>query len=377
MSTLPDSQAQRRRILAAVARNGDGSFCIEPLELDAPRDDEVLVRVVGVGLCHTDLVGAAGELPVGLPAVFGHEGAGIVEVVGDTVSGLTPGDAVVMSFRSCGHCRRCSTYEPAYCLNAAALNYAGRRADGSPTLFDASGPIAASFFGQSSFASHCLAYADNLVRLPADMPVELAGPLGCSVQTGVGAILRSLDCRPGSSLLVLGGGAVGLSAVIGASYRSCLRICVIEPQPARRAMALELGATEAVDPAADPTLKSLRKAGGFDYVLDTTGRPDVINAAVRLLDSRGSFGFLAIPSSGNSAAPLPASLSQLMYRGLNFRGILEGDSEPAQFIPELCRLFAEGRLPFDRMIRRYPLDKINEAIADQAAGRCVKAVLTP
>ncbi|MES0875336.1 NAD(P)-dependent alcohol dehydrogenase [Sinimarinibacterium thermocellulolyticum] len=370
-------EPNRQRILAAVARGEAAPFAIESLELDAPRRDEVLVRIVGVGLCHTDLVGAAGELPIALPAVFGHEGAGIVEAVGAGVPDFSRGDAVVISFRSCGRCRRCGTHEPAYCLEGAGLNYAGRRPDGSATHFDADGPIAASFFGQSSFATHSLAYADNLVRLPPEMPVEIAGPLGCSVQTGVGAVLRSLDCRPGSALLVLGGGAVGLSSVIGAAHRGCSRICVVEPHAARRELALELGATEVADPSSDPSLKSLRKGGGFDYAIDTTGRPDVLNAAARLLDSRGSFGFLAIPSPEHSAAPLPANLSQLMYRGLNFRGILEGDSEPQQFIPELCRLYAEGRLPFDRMIRRYSLAQINEAIADQAQGRCVKAVLNP
>lgn len=366
-------------IQAAVSREAGKPFSLETLQLDEPRDDELRVRIVGVGLCHTDLVGAAGALPLRLPAVFGHEGAGIVEAVGRSVTKVVPGDRVVLSFDSCGGCPRCELHEPAYCRDFGPLNYRGRRRDGSPTLSDAAGPVAGSFLGQSSFASHVLARERNVVKLPDGMPLEIAGPLGCGVQTGAGAIMRSLACRAGSSLLVLGGGAVGLSAVLGAVVQSCARIVVVEPLAARRDLALQLGATEAVDPRAGDLAVALKALApqGFDYALDTTGVPAVVEAAAAALNAHASFGFVAIPSAENIAARLPLTMTALMLRGLTYKGILEGDSDPDEFIPQLCALHMAGRFPFDRLVQRYSLAEINQAVADQHAGRCVKVVLLP
>lgn len=366
-------------ILAAVSRDTGKPFSLEALRLDAPRDDEVRVRIAGVGLCHTDLVGAAGALPMRLPAVFGHEGAGIVEAVGRSVTKVAPGDRVVLTFNSCGGCPRCDLHEPAYCSDFGPLNYRGRRRDGSPTLSDASGPVAGSFMGQSSFASHALASERNVVKLPEGMPLDIAGPLGCGVQTGAGAVMRSLACRPGSSLLVLGGGAVGLSAVLGAVVQSCARIVVVEPLAARRELALQLGATLVIDPAAGDLAAALKAAvaQGFDYALDTTGVPAVVEAAAGALNAHASFGFVAIPSPQHIAAKLPLTMTALMLRGLTYKGILEGDSDPDEFIPQLCELHLAGRFAFDRLVQRYPLEQINQAVADQHAGRCVKVVLLP
>lgn len=366
-------------ILAAVSREAGKPFSLETLQLDVPRDDEVLVRIAGVGLCHTDLVGAAAALPLRLPAVFGHEGAGIVERVGRSVKKVAPGDRVVLSFNSCGSCPRCDLQEPAYCRDFGLLNYRGRRRDGSPTLSDAAGPIAGSFLGQSSFASHALASERNVVKLPEGMPLDIAGPLGCGVQTGAGAIMRSLACRAGSSLLVLGGGAVGLSAVLGAMVQGCADIVVVEPLAARRELALQLGATRAIDPG-EGELAAVLKAiapHGFDYALDTTGVPAVVEAAAGALNAHASFGFVAIPSAQNIAARLPLTMTALMLRGLTYKGILEGDSNPDEFIPQLCELHLAGRFPFDRLVQRYPLAEINQAVADQHAGHCVKVVLLP
>ncbi|HSW14398.1 MAG TPA: NAD(P)-dependent alcohol dehydrogenase [Solimonas sp.] len=366
-------------ILAAVSRVPKQPFSIETLRLDDPREDEVRVRIAGVGLCHTDLVGAAGALPLRLPAVFGHEGAGIIEATGRAVTKVKPGDRVVMSFRSCGECPQCRRQDPAYCRDAAQLNYRGCRVDGSATLVDAAGPLSGSFFGQSSFATHALASERNLVKIPDAMPLEISGTLGCGVQTGAGAVMRSLACRAGSSLLVLGGGAVGLSAVLGAVVQGCRQIVVVEPHVSRRELALQLGATQAIDPAAGELAGLLKAAcaGGFDYALDTTGIPAVIEAAAGRLAGHAAFGFVAIPRPEDAAAKLPLNLSQLMLRGLSFKGILEGDSDLDTFIPQLCELHLAGRFPFDKLVTRYPLAEINRAVAEQHAGSCVKAVLLP
>ncbi len=362
------------RIEAAVARSAQGPFTIETVELDEPRDDEILVRVVGVGLCHTDLVFKAGG-PIALPAVFGHEGAGIVEKIGKAVAKVKPGDRVAMTFRSCGQCARCARGDAAYCHTMPMLNYTGVRTDGARAISAGDERIAGNFFGQSSFATYALAYERNVVKVPDGVPLELMGPLGCGVQTGAGGIMRSLACEAGSSLLILGGGSVGLSAVMGAKIQGCATIIAVEPQAGRRALALELGATHAIDPAAAPDLAAAVRAIspiGVDYAFDTTGVPAVLNAAMQCLAPKGVFGIVGIAPPGT---PMPGDLMSAVTFGHTVKGIIEGDSDPDVFIPELIAHYQAGRLPFDKLIRTYPLSDINQAIADQHHGDCVKVVL--
>ena len=363
------------KIKAAVVRAPGEAFSIETVQLRTPREDEVLVRVVAAGLCHTDIAMKSGRL-IKLPAVLGHEGAGVVERVGSRVTKVRRGDRVAITFMSCGACARCDHGEPAYCHQAMPLNFGGKRLDGSTAITIADEPISSNFFGQSSFASHCLAFERNIVPLPADVPFELAAPFGCGIQTGAGSILRSLDCRPGASLLILGGGAVGLSAVMAAKLRGCGQIMVLEPHEGRRALATELGATHVLDPAQTADLAAAVRAiapAGVDYAFDTTGIPALLNAAVDCLAPRGVFGIVGIAPPGT---PVPGILARLVSTGLTIRGIIEGDSDPESFIPELIEQYRAGRFPVDRLVSTYPFELINQAIADQHSGKCVKVVLT-
>jgi aryl-alcohol dehydrogenase len=366
------------RITAALAPEPRAPFQIVEMELDEPRDDEVLVRIAGVGLCHTDLVAQAGALPMSLPAVLGHEGSGIVERVGRAVRKVKPGDAVVLTFMACGRCPACARRASAYCQSMRELNFGGSRSDGSATLRRSGTPVSGSFFGQSSFASHALAHDFNVVKVLEGVPLQIAGPLGCGVQTGAGAVMRSMRCEAGSSLTVLGGGSVGLSAVMGAVVQGCKTIVVVEPHAGRRELALSLGATHAIDPAGPGDLAAAVRAilpAGTDHVLDTSGHAAALQAVPRMLAARGTFGFVGMPASRETV--LPGLLVEVMRGGFTYRGIVEGDSEPDEFIPQLMRLHKEGRLPFDRLVKTYPLAAINEAIADQHRGACVKAVLLP
>lgn len=362
------------KITAAVARAADADFSIEEVEIDDPRADEILVRVVGVGLCHTDLVFKAAGL-LGLPAVLGHEGSGIVEKVGANVSKVKAGDRVAITFRSCGECDRCQKGQPAYCRTMPMLNYIGMRPDGTKALHKGGEDVSSNFFGQSSFATYCLTYERNVVKVPEGVPLELVGPLGCGVQTGAGGIIRSLACEKGSSVLILGGGAVGLSAVMGAVVQGCGTIIVLEPHEARRKTAIELGATHTIDPKASPDLAAAVKEIlplGVDYAFDTTGIPAVVNATMNCLGSHGVFGIVGVCPPGT---PVPGDLSTVITFGHTIKGIIEGDSDPDVFIPEMIELYKAGRLPFDKLIRTYPLADINKAIADQHHGDCVKVVL--
>ena len=291
-SAIDDKRTPQVRITAALTRAKGAPFELTELELDDPRDDEILVEIRAVGLCHTDLVARDQILPVPLPAVFAHEGAGVVVRTGAAVTKVRPGDRVVLTFRSCGHCSRCDAGEPTYCESSVGLNYAGCRPDGSKTLSLNGTPVSSNFFGQSSFASHVLTYEANVVRVDGDIPFETLAPLGCGVQTGAGTVLRALQCPEGSSIVITGGGSVGLSAVLGARIAGCTHIVISDPMPERRQLALELGATHAHDPANGKLTAFVRSLApaGFDYALDTTGIASVMEAALGSLRPHGTLG---------------------------------------------------------------------------------------
>jgi aryl-alcohol dehydrogenase len=363
------------QITAAVVSAAGAPFALEAAELEAPRPDEILVRIRAVGVCHTDLVFRDGA-PFSFPAVLGHEGAGVVEAVGSAVQALRPGDRVALTFRSCGECPRCLSGDPAYCRTMPMLNYIGMRPDGSKALRQGDEAVSSNFFGQSSFATHALAYERNAVKLPDDIPFALAAPLGCGVQTGAGGTMLALACPPGSSLLVTGGGAVGLSAVMGAAIQGCGAIIVAEPHAARRALALELGATHVIDPSVSTDLAAAVRAIlplGVDYAFDTTGRPDILAAIMSALAPKGVLGVVGIPPPG---ATLPGDLGNVLTFGQTVRGIIEGDSDPGVFLPQLIDHWREGRLPLEKLVQTFPFAEINEAIAAQHHGDCVKVVLT-
>lgn len=361
-------------ITAAIAREPKKDFEVTKVELDEPRADEILVRVHGVGLCHTDLAIRDRRLPLGMPAVLGHEGSGVVETVGADVTKVKPGDHVVLSFNSCGRCVMCEQHKPVYCREFGTLNFGGTRADGSHTLH-CKGEALYNFYSQSSFAEYAIAYERNVVKIPDDVPLELMGPIACGIQTGAGAVMRSLNCRAGSSIAIMGGGSVGMSAAMAAAVQGCTTIIVSEPVAERRALALELGATHVIDPLDQDLTEALREIIplGIDYAIDTTARAEVILAAVGALAPQGVLGLIGVPASMDMAVPF--TLAQLMGSGLSIRGIHTGDSDPDVFIPQLVDLYRQGRFPIDRLMTVYRLEDINVAVHDQHDGKIIKAVL--
>ncbi|MCE7795411.1 NAD(P)-dependent alcohol dehydrogenase [Sphingobium sufflavum] len=369
-------------IIAAIAEAPHADFTVATVQIGEPRAHEALVRIMGVGLCHTDLVARDQFIPIPLPAVLGHEGAGIVEAVGSAVTKVKPGDTVVIGFSSCGHCPRCAEDLPSYCQQFPVLNYAGARSDGSSALSRDGRALSASFFGQSSFAAYAVAEERNLVKVDAEgLRLELLGPLGCGLQTGAGAVLRSMDCPAGSSIAIFGGGPVGLAAVMAAAVRDCATIILVEPVAARRAIGLELGATHVIDPLdggaggdVAAAIRAIRPAG-VDFALETSGREPVVEAALASLGSHGLLGLVGVPPRPESSVAI--NLASLITFGHRIMGIIEGDSDLDGFIPELIALHRAGRFPFDRLVKTYPLADINEAVAAQHRGDCIKAVLIP
>lgn len=360
----------------AVATAPHSHLELREIDLSDPGPSEVLVEVRGVGLCHTDVAARDGIYGLPYPIVLGHEGSGIVLGIGEDVTSVAPGDAVALSFSSCGVCTSCVSGRPAYCKRFTQENYIGTRPDGTTLMSDASGAVHSHFFGQSSFAMHALANERNVVKVDPAV-VDIAGPLGCGLQTGAGAVMRSMSCPPGSSLLVLGAGPVGLAAVMGGVIQGCSEIVVVEPYAARRELALSLGATRALDPLDGVLTDQMRAVlpDGFEFVFDTTGRVDVITAALEVIDTSATLGLVGVPS--DFSVDLPLNIVATMQRGLTVKGIVEGDSDPQTFIPELLEHHRAGRFPFDRMITTFPFARINEAIDAQHRGEVVKVVLVP
>jgi aryl-alcohol dehydrogenase len=364
------------RITAALTETRGAPFALTSLELDDPRPGEVLVRMVGSGVCHTDLIIRDQWYPVPLPAVLGHEGAGVVEAVGGGVGYVRPGDHVVLTFNSCGGCRMCDAGRPAYCDGFFGCNFGGARPDGSsPLRRTAGGDVHGVFFGQSAFATHALANERNVVKVDRDAPLELLGPLGCGVQTGAGAVLNSLDPPAGSSIAVFGTGAVGMSAVMAAVIAGCSTIVAIDLNERRLELARELGATQVINAAADDPVERLRAlTGGLgaDYTLDTTAIPSVLRQAVDALANGGTCGVIGAAALGTEVS---LDMTTLLF-GRSVRGIVEGDSVPRRFIPMLADFHRRGRFPFDRLIRTYAFEDINQAVEDSEKGNTLKPVLT-
>ncbi len=353
-------------------RASDEPFSVEDISLDGPTPNEVVVRVAGVGVCHTDFLP---RTPVVSPPVIpGHEASGVVEAVGSAVDDVAVGDHVVLSFRSCGRCRNCSAALPAYCDSFWSLNMSGFR-DGRPTTaVDAGGrPLQGRWFGQSSFAGRCVVDARQVVPVDPTLPIEILGPLACGILTGAGAVFHSLEVGPGHSIAVFGAGTVGLSAIMAARVSGASTIVAVDLKQQRLDLALELGATHAflgTEPELATKIRSL-VPGGLDFSLDNTGAPAVIATAVDVLRLRGTAGLLGV-----ALEPVPFSPQQFAM-GRVVKGILMGDAVPRLLIPPLLDLWQQGRFPFDRLITTFPLDQINEAEEAMRTGKVVKPVLIP
>ncbi|MBD3003410.1 NAD(P)-dependent alcohol dehydrogenase [Streptomyces sp. 5-10] len=364
------------RFTAAVLRSYESRFTLEEVMLRAgPGDGEILVKIAGCGMCRTDLAvrHSAGRSP--LPAVLGHEGAGIVVETGGPDTGLSTGDHVVLSFDSCGHCRNCMSAAPAYCDSFATLNLFGGREEHAARFTDAGGSaLAPRWFGQSSFAEYAMVPARNAVRVDPTLPIELLGPLGCGFLTGAGAVFHSFGVGPGDTVAVYGAGAVGLAAVMAATAAGAVTVAV-DRHPERLALAERLHAIPLHAAPADlpdlPDRIQHLTDGGAHYALDTTGSPQLINHALRALRPTGHLGLVA-----RLRTPLPLEPGTL-DRGRRISHICEGDAVPGLLIPRLTRLWQAGRFPFEQLIRTYPLADINQAERDCDAGRVVKPVLIP
>lgn len=362
------------QVTAALATAPKTPFELVELDLDEPRPDEVRVKLVATGVCHTDAIVRDQVYPTPLPAVLGHEGAGIVEAVGSLVTSVVPGDSVVLSANSCGVCDQCLTGRPAYCADFFGRNFSGTRPDGSTALANGE-EVSSHFFGQSSFATHVNVAVRSVVKVDNDLPLELLGPLGCGLQTGAGAVINSLEVRPGSSIAVFGTGAVGCAALMAAAAVGATTIVAVDIIDSRLTTATELGATHTInsrttDVAAE--IERITAGRGLDYTLDTTGIPAVLRQAAEILGTGGTVALVGAPAPGTEVS---FEVGGSLLKGWHFRTIIEGDSVPQVFIPQLIRLWQQGKFPIEKLTKTFPFAEINEAFEASACGDVIKPVL--
>ena len=274
---------------AAVLRAVGSPISIEQIEIASPRATEVRVRVKAAGVCHSDYHFVTGDLSTPLPAVLGHEGAGIVEDVGDDVTSVAPGDHVLFLWRtSCGRCALCQTGRPALCTSGLKARSSGLLDDGSSRL-SRGGERIHHVLGVSCFAEHAVTSERSVRKIPATVPLEIAALLGCAVMTGVGAVVNTAVVRPGSSVLVIGAGGVGQCVVMGARLAGAGAIVVADVSQRKLDSATALGATHVVNASTEDVVKAVRARtdGGVDYAFEAVGRPDTLSQAVRALRAGG------------------------------------------------------------------------------------------
>jgi Zn-dependent alcohol dehydrogenase len=349
---------------------------VTELDLAPPGPGEVLVALRASGVCHSDLNAIDGTVPTRCPAVLGHEGAGVVERVGEGV-GLAPGTPVMLSWLpACERCDECRRGLSHLCTSAWEGMESGGLLDGRPRLSRGGDPIYHYCF-LSSFAEHAVVPARSCIPIPDGVPFEIAALVGCAIATGTGAVWRTAGVRPGERVCVFGCGGVGMSAVLGAAAIGADPIVAVDVAEEKLEAALSLGATDAVrwTGGAEETAERVRAAagGGIDYAFEATGRTEAGLAAFLTTRARGAAVLIGIPAA-DAVLPLPAlQIPRLERRVL---GSVYGSSRPERDFPALLALYSRGRLPLDRLVaRRLPLDAVEEAFAILRGGAALRVVL--
>ncbi|KAK3356097.1 GroES-like protein [Neurospora tetraspora] len=398
--------ATPRTTTALVIPELNGQFELQEVQLNDIQPEEVLVEIEASGICHTDLSCAIGLLPCRPGAVLGHEGAGKVLSVGTSVTHLSPGDSVLLSFSHCESCAPCLSGHPSYCHSFNVRNFSGCRplpvlpdgsvdssslspdgvdptADPSFATFvtkDPGGgkPIFSQFFGQSSFARHTLVHKSTCVKVPPDTNLALFAPMGCGMQTGAGAVLNSLGVKPGSSIAVFGVGSVGMAAVMAAAYIAKAKtIIAVDLQESRLELAKKLGATHGVlagTVAADlkGEVRRICPPVGVDYAVDCTGSVAAIRTMIEVLGTRGRAATVGAPGFGKE---VKVDVMEHLTYGKEYVGSCEGDSLPREFIPFLIEQHAKGNFPMDQLVTFYDVKDYKQALEDSHKGKAIKAVL--
>ncbi|GAB6928900.1 NAD(P)-dependent alcohol dehydrogenase [Paenibacillus sp. JCM 10914] len=361
------------KVKAAVINEVDSPYVLEELTLSDIREDEILVKMVASGICHSDAVARAGGYPW-YPVVLGHEGSGIVEKVGSAVRGFEPGDHVVLSYLYCGHCSNCLTGLPASCEEWMNFNLSGAREDGSLYFQREDGSPVYNFVSQSSFSTHTIVYERNLTKVDKSVDLRLVGPLGCGFLTGSGTVLNGLKPSPGSTIAIFGTGAVGLAAMMAAKISGCSQIIGVDIHDNRLEVAKQLGATHTInskDVDVLSEIKRLTNDKGVNYSIDTTGVPSVARTSIEIL----AVGGVAAPIASSKHGVEVNFNADLNMLNRTIKGVLMGNAVPQLSIPQLIQFYKDGQFSFDQLVKFYKFDEINEASHDSSTGKTIKPIL--
>ena len=365
------------KIRAAVLERTGGPLTVCELDLAPPKAEEVLVRLHASGVCHSDLNAIDGTAETPCPAVLGHEGAGIVEAVGDAVTRVRVGDHVALSWAPwCGECPECRRDLPQLCSTVWPAMATGGLMDGTPRLSREGEPVYHYSF-LSTFAEACVVPERSCVPIPDDVPFEIAALVGCAVSTGVGAVWRTAELKAGERFAVVGCGGVGLSALLAAVAVGAEPVVAVDAVPQKLEIARTFGATDTVlwQGTPEATAEAVREvsSGGVDVAVEATGRTEAMQAAFLSTRARGAAVLIGIPRA-DAVLSLPAATIPRMERRVF--GSIYGSSKPERDFPHTLELYRSGRLPLDRLVsHRLPLDQVGQAFEVMQSGDAVRVVL--
>ena len=362
-----------RKAKAALCREHNKPVLVEQISIDAPKRGEVTVKLGACGVCHSDLSAVNGTIALPLPLVLGHEGAGVVEEVGEGVSDLAPGDHVIFSFiYMCGKCRFCVAGRPVLCLEQGkALT---TPLEGTTRAHDAKGAPLGIFSGCGAMAEYATVSAQNLIKIDSKIPLDCAALVGCGVTTGVGAVFNTAKVEPGSSVAVFGCGGVGLSVIQGAAIAGAQRIIAIDTLAPKLEMAKKFGATDTILFKEDP-VKELKKltGGGPDYAFECVGSGELAAAAYRAIRRGGLAVVVGVAKPSDSTAVRTMTLP---FEEKTLTGSYFGSCVPRVDFPRMLALYMAGRLKLEELItRRYSIDETPQAFADLESGKNARGVI--
>lgn len=362
------------KVKAAVVNAVNEQYKMEELTLGEMQHNEVIVKMVATGICHSDEALRVGDAEYPMPGVLGHEGAGIIEKVGSAVRDFAVGDQVVMAYNYCGTCMSCRTGHPSTCDEWVERNFGSPRPEGGYTFFKADGTPVSNFFTQSSFSTYTITNEKNLIKVDPEADLRLVGPLGCGLLTGFGTVVNGLKPEATSSIAIFGTGAVGLGALMTAKIKGCAKIIAIDIHDSRLEMAKGLGATHTINSKTEnleDRIDKITGGKGVNYTVDTTGVSSVMKSALDILAVRGTTAPLAVTSNSIEFN----SFMDLALTGRNVLGVVMGDAVPQLAIPELIQFHKEGKFPFDKLVKFFKFDDINEASEASNSGEVIKPIL--
>ena len=349
---------------------------VAEVELDPPKEKELLVRIHAAGVCHSDLHTLKGELRTMPPLVLGHEGAGVVEAVGPGVTRFAVGDRILVNWLpACHICTQCQRGRPNLCERFPSTLYQGAMVDGTSRLHSTEGASVKQYLSASTMADYAVIPEDGAVPLFDGVPFEVGAIIGCAVITGVGAVINTANVRPGSSAAVIGCGGIGLSAILGCVVAGCHTIVAVDVFDEKLAFAKQLGATHTVNARHEEPVKALKAitGGGPDYSFDSVGSARTIPQA---LNATGPAGVTTVMGLHSALEDVPISAGQVIFQNKSLLGSFAGSARPDIDLPNLQRLYLAGKLDLDKLItKRYPLDDIALAFEDMEAGKVARGVL--